>query len=114
MAEEKKSVQAEVEVTETETEKKATSAEKKAAKTEKKAKNNAPKKQNWFVRLFKKIAKFFKDLPGEMKKVVWTPKAELGKSSKLVIISVIAVCISIAVIDLCSSWLINTIAGLIG
>jgi preprotein translocase SecE subunit len=71
-------------------------------------------KNNVFVRIWKKICKFFSDTKGELKKVSWTPKAELSKSSKLVIISVIAVCISIAVIDLCSSWLINTIAGLIG
>ena len=71
-------------------------------------------KNNVFVRIWKKVCKFFSDTKGELKKVSWTPKAELSKSSKLVIISVIAVCISIAVIDLCSSWLINTIAGLIG
>ena len=114
MAEEKKSVQAEVEVTETETEKKATSAEKKAAKTEKKAKNNAPKKQNWFVRLFKKIAKFFKDLPGEMKKVVWTPKAELRKSTLLVIVTVVVVALCISVVDTSFAWIVNSISGLIG
>ena len=71
-------------------------------------------KNNVFVRIWKKVCKFFSDTKGELKKVSWTPKAELSKSSKLVIISVIAVCISIAIIDLCSSWLINTIAGLIG
>ena len=71
-------------------------------------------KENVFVRIWKKIAKFFSDTKGELKKVSWTPKTELSKSSKLVIVSVIAVCLSIAVIDLCSSWLINAIAGLIG
>ena len=71
-------------------------------------------KKNVFVGIWKKICKFFADTKGELKKVSWTPKAELSKSSKLVIVSVIAVCIGIAVIDLCSSWLINTIAGLIG
>ena len=71
-------------------------------------------KNNVFVRIWKKVCKFFSDTKGELKKVSWTPRAELSKSSKLVIISVIAVCISIAIIDLCSSWLINTIAGLIG
>ncbi len=71
-------------------------------------------KENVFVRIWKKICKFFSDTKGELKKVSWTPKTELSKSSKLVIVSVIAVCLSIAVIDLCSSWLINAIAGLIG
>ena len=71
-------------------------------------------KENVFVRIWKKICKFFTDTKGELKKVSWTSKTELVKSSKLVIVSVIAVCLSIAVIDLCSSWVINAIAGLIG
>ena len=71
-------------------------------------------KENVFVRIWKKICKFFNDTKGELKKVSWTSKTELVKSSKLVIVSVIAVCLSIAVIDLCSSWIINAIAGLIG
>ena len=71
-------------------------------------------KENVFVRIWKKICKFFSDTRGELKKVSWTSKTELSKSSKLVIVAVIAVCLGIAVIDLCSSWLINTIAGLIG
>lgn len=72
------------------------------------------KKPNWFVRAWKKIAKFCKDTVGELKKVVWTPKTELVKSSKLVIVTVIAVCAVVALIDLGSSWLINSIAGLVG
>ena len=72
------------------------------------------KKPNIFVRAWKRLVKFCRDTVGELKKVVWTPKHEVIKSSKLVIVSVIAVCLSIAVIDLCSSWIINAIAGLIG
>ena len=72
------------------------------------------KKPNWFVRVGKKFAKFCKDTVGELKKVVWTPKSELAKSSKLVIVSVVAICVVIALIDLGSSWLINYIAGLVG
>lgn len=72
------------------------------------------KKPNWFVRTWKKFAKFCTDTVGELKKVVWTPKSELSKSSKLVIVTVLAVCVVVALIDLGSSWLINTIAGLVG
>lgn len=72
------------------------------------------KKPNWFVRVWKKICKFCTDTVGELKKVVWTPKAELAKSSKLVIVTVVAICIVVALIDLGSSWLINSIAGLVG
>ena len=71
-------------------------------------------KQNVFVRVWKKITKFTKDTISELKKVVWTPKAELFKSTKLVIITVLAVCIAIALVDLGASWVLNSIAGLIG
>ena len=72
------------------------------------------KKPNAFVRFFKRIGKFIKDTAGELKKVVWTPKHEVIKSSKLVIITVVLICVGIAVIDMCSSMLINGLAGLFG
>ena len=74
----------------------------------------AEKKPNIFVRAWKKIVKFLKDTVGELKKVVWTPKAEVNKNFKLVIATVVAVSLTIAVIDLASSWIINSIADLIG
>ena len=74
----------------------------------------ADKKPNIFVRAWKKIVKFLKDTIGELKKVVWTPKAEVNKNFKLVIATVVAVSLTIAVIDLASSWIINSIADLIG
>ena len=76
--------------------------------------DNVEKKPNFFVRTWNKLCKFCKDTVGELKKVVWTPKDELKKSSKLVIISVVAVCLAIAVIDVCASLLINSLAGLVG
>lgn len=75
---------------------------------------NAAKKPNIFVRLWRKLKKFCYDTVGELKKVAWTPKAELKKSTKLVIVTVVAVCLGILAIDFGASWIINTIAGLIG
>ena len=75
--------------------------------TEKKAKAKKPN-------IFKKLGKFFKDTAGEMKKVVWTPKAEVSKNTKLVLATVVVVAVIIAVLDLGSSWLIKSLAGLIG
>ena len=72
------------------------------------------KKKNFFVRVWNKLVKFCKDTHGELKKVVWTPRAELKKSFRLVIATVVAVAAVIAVIDLGSSWIINSVAGLIG
>ncbi len=83
-------------------------------KKEKKDKKTAVKKENVFKRIWKKIVKLCKDTVGEMKKVVWTPKAELAKNTKLVVVTVVAIALAIAVIDTAFSYLINTVAGLIG
>jgi preprotein translocase SecE subunit len=84
------------------------------ATAEKKAKKPVAKKPNIFKRIWKKIVKLCKDTVGEMKKVVWLPKAELAKSTKLVVVTVVAIAAAIAVIDTAFSFLINGIAGLIG
>ena len=81
------------------------------AKSDKKHPN---KKPFFLVRMFKKLGKLMKDVAGEMKKVVWTPKDELKKSTKLVLAAVVAVGLSIAVVDTFFSWAINSIAGMIG
>ena len=72
------------------------------------------KKPNIFVRMWKKLCKLCKDVVGEMKKVVWTPKNELRKSTKIVLVAVVAVSIAIVSVDTVCSWLINSLAGLIG
>ena len=84
--------------------------------TVKENKKNKPanKKPNFFVRVFKRIKKFFKDVVGEMKKVVWTSKEDLKKSTKLVLFTVIAIGLAIAVVDTVCSFLINSLAGIIG
>ena len=83
-------------------------------KAEKKAKKSEPKKENFFKRMWKKFVKLCKDTYGEMKKVVWTPKSELAKSTKLVLVTVIAISAVIAIIDLVFAYAINSLAGLIG
>ena len=72
------------------------------------------KRPNFFVRVGKRIANFFKDFVCEMKKVVWTSKEDLKKSTKLVLITVVAVSLAIAVVDTVCSLIINSLAGLIG
>ena len=67
-----------------------------------------------FVKIWNKIKKFAKDTVSELRKVSWTSKTELFKSTKLVVATVLAVCIVIALIDLGASWVINSFAGLIG
>ncbi len=72
------------------------------------------KKKNVFVRIWKRICKFTTDTIGELKKVVWTPKTELAKSTKLVLVTVLAVAVAIALVDLGASWALGRLAGLIG
>lgn len=72
------------------------------------------KKPNIFVRIWRKLCKLCKDVVGEMKKVVWTPKNELKKSTKLVLATVVVISIAIVCVDTACSWLINSLAGLIG
>ena len=86
----------------------------KATKSQKKSGKKVANKENFFVRIWKKLAKLCKDTVGEMKKVVWTPKAEVAKSTKLVVVTVVAIGILIAILDTTCSYLINTVAGLIG
>ena len=83
-------------------------------KVEEKKTKSAEKKPNFFARTGKKLVKFIKDTKGEMKKVVWMSKSEVWKSFRLVIATVVAVSIAIAIVDVASSFVINTIAGLIG
>ena len=85
-----------------------------ADKSVEKKSKKSDAKENIFVRIWKKIVKLCKDTVGERKKVVWTSKSEVFKSFKLVIATVVGVSFVIAIIDLTSSWIINTIANLIG
>ena len=70
--------------------------------------------KKFFVNIWNKIKKFSKDTVSELKKVSWTSKTELFKSTKPVVVTVLAVCIAIALIDLGASWVVNSLAGLIG
>lgn len=82
---------------------------------EKKSKSKpVEKKPNFFVRTWAKLVKLFKDTSGELKKVAWTSKAEVIKNFALVIGTVVALAAFILVVDLASSYLINTVAGLLG
>jgi preprotein translocase SecE subunit len=59
----------------------------KESKGKKKDKNAKP---NFFVRLGRRIAKFFRDYNSERKKVVWKPWAEVCKSAGIVVVTVAA------------------------
>ena len=52
---------------------------------------NVKRKRNGFVRFFKRVAKFFRDCKGEIKKIVWpTPKATF-KNTGVVLVTILVV-----------------------
>lgn len=69
-----------------------------AKKNDKKAKS-PEKKENFFKRMGKKIAKFFKDVKGECKKIVWPDRKTVLKSTWVVIVIVVIFCAVLWLVD---------------
>ncbi len=77
-------------------------AAKKVANAEKASKKKTAKndgKPNIFVRAAKAVAKFFKDLKGETKKIVWPTGKTVLKNTGIVLAVVLAVGAAIWVVD---------------
>ncbi len=85
-------------------------AEKKVAEAEKKKdKKPANPNGNWFQRAGKAIKKFFKDVKGEIKKIVW-PDGKTVLKSTLVVLAAVVVCAGvIGGID----WVLSTLISLL-
>jgi preprotein translocase subunit SecE len=79
---------------------KSAAAEKIAAAEKVKAKKPKSDKPNIFVRAWKAIVRFFKDLRGETKKIVWPDGKTVLKSTGLVLAVVVAFTVVIWLIDL--------------
>lgn len=90
-------------------------AAKKVADAEKASKKKAGKngdRPNFFVRAAKAIAKFFKDLKGETKKIVWPNAKTVLKNTGIVLAVVLIVGIGIWLIDWGLSAGIDAILGI--
>ena len=89
-------------------------AAKKVADAEKASKKKAGKSggPNIFVRMGKAIAKFFKDLKGETKKIVWPNAKSVLKNTGIVIAVVLIIGIGIWVVDWGLSAGIDAILGI--
>ncbi len=94
MADEKKVTDAEV-------------AEKKAKKTEKKAKKAASKFSP--KNIGKGIARFFKDLRGETKKIVWPDAKMVVKSTGVVLATVLVIGAGVWILDFATSGAITAV-----
>ena len=57
------------------------------------------KKENWFVRTWGRICKYFRELRSELKKVVWSTPKQVLKNTLIVLACVLVVGIFIWVFD---------------
>jgi preprotein translocase subunit SecE len=57
----------------------------------------------------KKIVRFFQESYAELRKVIWPSRDEVGGSTKVVIISIVIIAISLGFIDLVIYELLNFI-----
>ena len=70
----------------------------------------ASKKPNAFVRFFKRIGKFFRELRSELKKVVWPTKSQMVNNTLL---CVLAVGLFVWIFDGVAGLIVNGIIGLV-
>ena len=60
---------------------------------------NVKKKENAVAASFKRVAKFFRDCKGELKKIVWpTPKATF-KNTGVVLVTIVVVTLFVFLLD---------------
>ena len=57
------------------------------------------KKANWFSRTFGKVAKYFRELRSELKKVVWSSPKQVAKNTLIVLACVLVIGAFIWVFD---------------
>ena len=60
---------------------------------------NVKKNENAVVRFFKRVAKFFRDCKGEMKKIVWPTKKQVVNNTIVVFVAMGVVGVAIWIID---------------
>ena len=70
------------------------------------------KKENWFVRAWAAICKYFRELRSELKKVVWPTPKQVLKNALIVIGCVVCVGAFIWLFDFVAEVAINALLGL--
>ena len=88
--------------------------EEESGKTPSPKKKDAAKKPNLFVRIGRRLKKFWGDYKSEMKKVVWMPWKDVKRDTRLVLFAVLALGVIIGIVDFVFSEIIGGIAGLVG
>ena len=70
------------------------------------------KKENWFKRAIGAVARYFRELRSELKKVVWPTPKQVLKNALIVVGCVLVVGLFIWVFDLVAETLVNGLIGL--
>ena len=70
------------------------------------------KKANWFKRTWGKVAKYFRELKSELKKVVWPTPKQLLKNTLVVIACVLVVGVFIWTFDLVANVVIDALISI--
>ena len=71
------------------------------------------KKQNWFKRTFGAIAKYFRELRSELKKVVWPTPKQVVKNTLIVLACVLIVGVFIWVFDFVAGTGFDALSNLV-
>ena len=71
------------------------------------------KKQNWFKRTLSGIARYFRELKSELKKVVWPTPKQVLKNALLVVVCVLVVGVFIWLFDFVANALIGGLLDLV-
>ena len=71
------------------------------------------KKENWFVKTWHGVTKYFRELRSELKKVVWPSSAQVGKNTAIVAGCVFVVGVFIWLFDLFANIGIDFLLNLI-
>lgn len=70
------------------------------------------KKPNLFVRFFRWIVRFFRELRSEMKKVTWMPASDVRKNTLLVVVSVIVVSLAVLGVDSLFNLIVQSLGAI--
>ena len=73
----------------------------------------ANKKENFFVRAFKRVKKWFREMKSELKKVVWPTKKQVLNNVLITLVCCAVVGLCIWVLDLASSFVVEGIISLV-
>ena len=67
------------------------------------------KKANWFVRAWRGICRYFRELRSELKKVVWSTPKQVAKNTLIVIVCVLVVGVFIWLFDFVARYGIDAL-----